>query len=93
MEIEIKRAMTINVGDFSNIQPHVSIKFNIDEDFDQKYLSASTMLEELFKLETAILSYEYADLREKGKFKYSEEVMDNSLERLNNIKECFNKLK
>jgi hypothetical protein len=93
MEVEIKRAMTINVGDFSNVQPHVVIRFNVDENLDQKYVSASTMLEELFKLETAILSYEYNDLREKGKYKYSAEVMENFEERLQKIKDCFDEIK
>jgi len=44
MEIEIKRAMTINVGDFSNVQPHVSIKFNIDLNWKLLYYLMNTMI-------------------------------------------------
>jgi len=93
MQVEIKRGMTINVGNFSNVQPHVSIKFDVENDFDKKYMLASDMLEELFRLETAVLSCEFNDIRERGKDTYSQEAMENFEERLIKIKECFDQLK
>ena len=93
MEVEIKRGMTINVGDFSNVQPSVSIRFNVDDKLDEKYMNASNILDELFKLEVSTLACEYNDIREKGKNVYSEETIENYKEGLKIIKDNFKELR
>jgi hypothetical protein len=65
MKVEIKREMTINMGNYSNISPSVSISAEINDYKD--YECISLMAESLFMLEYATLSLNLNEIQNTEK--------------------------
>jgi hypothetical protein len=95
MKVKIERGMTYNTGNFSNIQPKISLTFDIDENknLSEQYMTASEIAEELFTLETVSLLYNQEDLRTKRTEEYCRETFENLADHIENINNLQKQLK